>query len=34
MKVKNTEILFNLFSSDFPQSRQQWCGLAVWFVEK
>jgi hypothetical protein len=34
MKVKNTEILFNLFSSGFPQSRQHWRGLAVWFEEK
>jgi len=32
--VKNTEILFNLFSSGFPQRRQHWRGLAVWFVEK
>jgi hypothetical protein len=34
MKVKNTEILFNLFSFGFPQNRQQWRGLAVWFEEK
>lgn len=34
MKVKNTEILFNLFSFGFRQSRQHWRGLAVWFVEK
>ena len=24
VKLKNTEILFNLFSSGFPQSRQHW----------
>ncbi|EMP9724594.1 hypothetical protein RVY14_001905 [Enterobacter cloacae] len=27
MKVKNNEILFNLFSSGFQQSRQHWRGL-------
>jgi hypothetical protein len=25
--VKNTEILFNIFSSGFTQSRQHWRGL-------
>nr|DAF08584.1 MAG TPA: hypothetical protein [Caudoviricetes sp.] len=34
VKLKNTEILFNLFSSCFPQSRQHWRGLAVRFAEK
>jgi len=34
MKMKNTETLFNLFSSVFSQSRQHWRGLAVWFEEK
>ncbi|EMW0834309.1 hypothetical protein AAEK16_001905 [Enterobacter roggenkampii] len=32
--LKSTEILFNLFSFGFPQSRQHWRGLAVWFEEK
>ncbi|MBW8249039.1 hypothetical protein [Enterobacter mori] len=34
LKVKNTEILFNRFSSGFQQIRQHWRVLAVWFVEK
>jgi hypothetical protein len=34
MKMKNTEILFNLFSLGLTQSRQRWRRLAVWFVEK
>jgi hypothetical protein len=34
MKLKNTEILFNLFILGLTQSRQHWRGLAVWFVEK
>ncbi|MGP3592777.1 hypothetical protein [Vagococcus sp. WN89Y] len=33
-KMKNTEILFNLFSLRFTAGRQQWRGLAVWFEEK
>lgn len=33
-KMKNTEILFNLFSFGFLLNRQHWCGQAVWFEEK
>ena len=33
-KLKNTEILFNLFSFQSPQSRQHWRGLAICFEEK
>jgi hypothetical protein len=32
--VKNTEILFNLFSLGIQQTRQRWRGLAMCFEEK